>query len=1039
MRHISILMLLVCTCLVSVALAQPDSVATITASSPTVTLINGNIDESNLVVLAGNTRPEANAKNDRGRVADDFRLGHMTLQLRRSPAQERALEQLIDRLHDPASPEFHHWLTAQQLGKRYGLAQTDIRQITGWLRSYGFNVNSISRSRMTIDFSGTAGQVRRAFHTEIHKLQVDGVKHIANMSDPKIPAALAPAVVGVVSLHDFRPQPMHVVRPDMTFDCSLLPSWERPLTTNTCYSLVPADLATIYNLNPLFSEGISGQGQTIALVEPTDIYDAGADWDTFRSTFGLSSSYSSGSFTQVHPNTDNNCSDPGVNDNEDEATVDAEWASASAPSAAIELASCEGSDFTNITFGVFVALQNLLDGANPPAIVSVSYGVSETFDGATFNAAINTLYQQAVTEGVSVFVSSGDSLAAYAIDRLFPYTTHGINVSGWASTVYNVAVGGTDFSDTYFHVQGSYWSSSNGSTYGSALSYVPEIPWNDSCGSVLLGEFFGFPTTYGAGGFCNSSQGANFLNVIGASGGPSGCATGAPSTPGVVSGTCAGYAKPWWQSVLGNPADGVRDLPDISLHAADAFSWGHAYVYCFSDASEGGLPCTGSPSTWSQTGGTSFSAPIMAGIQSLVNQSTGERWGNPNPTYYWLAASEYGASGNSACNSSLGKGVASSCIFYDVTIGDIDAPCEGSNNCYLPSDTYGVLSTSNSSYEPAYAAQTGWDFATGIGTVNAYNLVNGFSSVLPAVTLSPTSVNFGYQAVNITSSPQVITLTNTGLGPLLISSIGITGTNSGDFAQTNNCPSQLMPTDSCSISVTFTPTTTGTRNAFLSISDNAPGSPQLVPLTGQGVVPIVVINPKSLTFPTQVVNTISTTQILKLADGGLGELVMGKIVVTGDFWQTNTCYPNVLPAGVCYVLVTFNPTAKGSRTGSITFNDNAGVQTVPLKGTGTFVQLAPTSVAFGNQTVGVKSASRTITLTNEGNAAVSITGISITGANAGDFAETNTCGSTVAAGAQCAIQVTFTPLQKGKRTANVSVSDNGGGSPQTVVLTGTGT
>src|SRR5208337_4637652 len=253
----------------------------------------------------------------------------------------------------------------------------------------------------------------------------------------------------------------------------------------------------------------------------------------------------------------------------------------------------------------------------------------------------------------------------------------------------------------------------------SALSYIPEIPWNDSCAGVLLSNYEGYSEPYGSSGFCNSSKGANFLNQTGGSGGPSGCATGTPSKSGVVSGTCAGWPKPSYQSLLGNPSDGVRDIPDVSLFAANGL-WLHFYPVCFSGP--GGTSCSQPPVDWPGGGGTSFSSPIMAGIQALVNQKAGEPQGQPNYVYYALASTEYGASGNSACNSTLGNAAASSCIFYDVTQGDIDSNCTGTIDCYLPSGTIGVLSTSDSAYQPAYSTQTGWDFSTGIGSLNAYNL-----------------------------------------------------------------------------------------------------------------------------------------------------------------------------------------------------------------------------------------------------------------------------------------------------------------------------
>jgi hypothetical protein len=682
-------------------------------------LITGTIDETKLVTLPGNTRPEANAQNDRGRLADSSPLNHMMLLLRRSSGQEQALEKLIDRLHDSESPDFHRWLPEQELGKTYGLSHQDINSISTWLRSHGFSVNTVYPNQLVIDFSGTAGQIREAFHTEIHQLDVNGKKHIANMTDPQIPAALELAVIGVVSLSDFMPHPMYQPHSNLT-------------AGGGNFFVAPADLATIYNLKPLFSASVSGLGQTIVLVEDSDVYSSG-DWTTFRSVFGLSG-YSGGSFTTTHPAPPsgiNNCTDPHTNGADGEAILDAEWATAAAPDAAIHMITC--ADTT--TFGGFIALQNLLSAGNPPAIISISYGESETETGAAAEAFINTLYQEAVAAGVSVFVSSGDQAAAVS-DRGANVATHGINVNGWGSTVYNVAVGGTDFSDTFSGTTGVYWSNTNSPTWGSALSYIPEIPWNDSCASLLIAEFEGYSATYGTSGFCNSATGSGFLNVVGGSGGPSACATGATAkgSPGVVSGTCKGYAKPSWQVVFEVPADGVRDLPDVSLFAANGV-WGHSYVFCNTDPSGGG-PCpTSDPASWSLAGGTSFASPIMAAIQSLINQATHQRWGNPDPTYYSLAAAEYGKIGDPSCNSTLGNAIASTCIFYDVTEGDMDVPCYFNGavlyNCYDPGGTsvngvIGVLSTSNLVYAPAYGTRVGWDFSTGIGTINAYNLEQAF-------------------------------------------------------------------------------------------------------------------------------------------------------------------------------------------------------------------------------------------------------------------------------------------------------------------------
>ncbi len=929
MNHIRVFS---CCAILFAAIAGYPQIVGAVSQSPV--LITTAVDEKALVTFGGNTRPEANARNDRGPVADDFAMEHMWLELRRPPEREAALEQFIDQLTDPKSPNYHHWLTAQEIGERYGLAQQDMDAISGWLRSHGFTVDAVYPNGMVIDFSGTARQVREAFHTEIHWLDVNGEKHIANMSDPQIPAALAPAVVGVVALHDFRPRPIR--HPHANYSPS--GCTYGPLGA-PCNFVVPADLATIYNLNPVFSAGYSGQGQTIVVAEDSDVYKPGnavctgsgtpnacctglatgtcsGDWDTFRSTFGLSSAYPSGRFRQFQPPPPAGatpCTDPGgIAGVETEAIIDAEWASAAAPSAAIVMASCRdattGTFGTTLASGVFIAVQNVISGALSPLpdVVSVSYGESEAVNGAASNAAINTLYQTAAAEGVSVFVSAGDAGAdANDADRGPAPTAaeYGISVNGFGSTQYNVSVGGTDFSDTYSGTNSTYWSSSNGSTYGSALSYIPEIPWNDSCASELLSNLFGTVSTYGPSGLCElafwgagvctgygipyaccSAPGAGIcpqpqylLEVVGGGGGASSCATGTPSTRGVVSGSCAGWPKPTYQSVLGNPSDGVRDLPDVSLFAADGI-WGHCYVTCDSSNSA----CVANePASWVCAGGTSYASPIMAGIQALADQKAGGLQGNPNPFFYSLARTEYGASGNANCNSNLGNGADSSCIFYDVTAGDMDQPCVARYpNCFdggLPKTLsgVGVLSTSASAYQPAYAAGAGWDFATGIGTVNVYNLVMAAPTVIATatptatatgaatptatatatatptatqtptatptpisekLTFSPPSLGFGNTVtVGTTSKAKRVTIKNVGSKKTgLAVNIESESASSSVFAVFSGCVEMLMPGQSCKVSVTFTPPNTMEQRARLLIHDNVIGSPQSVPLSGTG-------------------------------------------------------------------------------------------------------------------------------------------------------------------------------------------------------------
>ncbi len=677
------------------------------------------IDDNLRVTLGGNTRSEATAGNDRGMVPDRLPMAHLQLLLGRSSVREAALENIIDEFDDPGSANFHKWLTAGEIGRRFGVASPDIITIESWLERHGFHIDGTLPGRMVIAFSGTAGDIREAFHTQIHALRVDGADHIANMSDPQIPAALAPAVTGIVSLHDFRPRPAVVPRTAYTYGTHQC--WPlRNGQSGPCHALAPADLATIYNFNPAFSAGLTGMGETVVVIEDTDVYDP-ADWTSFRNTFGLSG-YTSGTFTQIHPQGGLTCIDPGVvQSSQDDAILDAEWTSAAAPDAAIVLASCKNT----ATFGGLIALENLLGSASLPASVSISYAECETENGAAANAAYDEAYKEAAAEGVSVFVSAGDDASA-SCDIAKAGATHGIGVSGLASSRYDVAVGGTDFGDAYAGTTDAYWNTTNSSVYGSAKSYIPEIPWSNSCASVLMASYYsGSRLTYGLTGYCNSGPDyTDFLTTIGGSGGPSGCATGTTAIPGVVSGSCAGWPKPKWQAgFIGVQKDGVRDLPDVSLFAGNGI-WSHYYIYCDSD----GDLCSGAPSNWGTAGGTSFSTPIMAGVQALVAQKTGQSWGNPNPIFYRLAQAEYGATGNRKCSATKGNKTATDCVFYDVMEGDNNVDCTGQYDCYLPSGENGVLSTTDGKYKPAYPATKGWDFPTGIGTPNVANLLKAWPS-----------------------------------------------------------------------------------------------------------------------------------------------------------------------------------------------------------------------------------------------------------------------------------------------------------------------
>jgi hypothetical protein len=322
----------------------------------------------------------------------------------------------------------------------------------------------------------------------------------------------------------------------------------------------------------------------------------------------------------------------------------------------------------------------------------------------------------------------------------------------------------------------------------------------------------------------------------------------------------------------------------------------------------------------------------------------------------------------------------------------------------------------------------------------------------PAVSLAPASIAFVPQRVGTTSGAQTSTLTNSGSAPLAITSVGLAGANPGDFAQTNDCPGTLAIGASCTISATFGPTVAGTRNANVSIGDDAAGSPHLLPLSGAGTAPAVSLTPSALAFAAQMIGTTSAGQATTLKNAGSASLAVTNIAIggadAGDYAQTNTCPATLAPNASCTISVTFSPSAAGNRSASVTITDDAAdnPQSVPLNGMGTApapaVSLAPGSLSFGSQRVGTTGAVQATTLQNSGLAPLTITSIALAGANPGDFSESDTCPvspATLAAGATCTISVTFTPLATGSRSAAVSVTDDAAGSPHAVALGGTGT
>ena len=660
------------------------------------------IDDAATTTLVGERPVASHIVTDMGPLADSTALPHVMMALKRTPEAQAAFDKLVADQLNPKSASYHKWLAPSGL-RAYGPAQVDIDKTVSWLQSHGLTVNRVSPSGMSIDFGGTARQISETFHTSLHHVAMKGETHIANMTDPAIPAALAPLVRGA-TLSDFFPKPNLVkARPNFTVADP----------NGDYYAVGPADFATIYNTKPLLTGNnpygavITGKGVTIALVEETDVLPA--DWTTFRSNFKLSG-YKGGTLTLTHPG---DCGDPGFTGDEVEAAIDIDWASAVAPDAKIVEASCPS---TGTVFGVEATLQNLVELGTNAAVLSISYGGSEVGNGLTFLAGWSNLVEEGASEGLSIMISAGDSGSSSSEN----VTSTGLAVNGLSTNAYNTTVGGTDFYDTALNKISTYWKTGNTSALGSAKSYIPEIPWDNSCASSVIVKYLGYASPQA---LCNSNQTAFSLqNGVGGSGGQS-----------------IYYAKPDWQNigVPGVPADGVRDQPDVSLFAANGI-WNHFYVICMSDPNEGGSPCHYSNLNdvfGNAYGGTSVAAPAFAGVIALVVEGNalfgGDKnfkLGNASPGLYQLAKQQYTNSLLlSTCNSTLGKSISSACVFNNVTAGSNAEPCvKGSPDCHTTaasSQGVGVLSASTKApYVNAFPAGPGYSLAVGLGTVNVTNL-----------------------------------------------------------------------------------------------------------------------------------------------------------------------------------------------------------------------------------------------------------------------------------------------------------------------------
>jgi Pro-kumamolisin, activation domain/Bacterial Ig-like domain (group 3)/Subtilase family len=680
------LSVLFCLCVLPSLTGVSGHVLAQTAAAPQhVSRITAPIDESQLVTLKGNVHPLAVHGVDQGPAPASNPTGRVLLVLRRSAAQQEALAQYLSDLQNPAAPNYHKWLTPVEYGAQFGVAASDLQTVESWLQSHGFRIEKAPASNNVIAFSGTIGQVQTAFHTSIHAFAVRGETRFANVTDAQIPSALAPVIAGVGPLNNFPLQPNVEVSATGTWDAtthSIEPNLTLFGANHTPYLFVdPADAATIYDtpngaLNANYKSGTSytGNGATIGIIGVSDLYLP--DIQNYRTGFLGESSTSINLPTVI---VDGN--DPGVVPGGAgiEALIDNEIAGGLAPGAKINFYISAGSDLTD---GVLDALARAVDD-NAVDILSMSFGACETGLGTSGNQLVLELTEQAAAQGISVTVSSGDGGSA-GCDNFDTQTTaqQGLAVSGLASSPYVIAVGGTDFDvlPTSFSTYASTTTSGTAPYYLTALGYIPEKPWNDSTTSnTSLSQNVAY------------KNGSGQTNIIAGSGGVS-----------------AIYAKPAFQASL-TPADSHRDLPDVSLLAGNGF-YSAVWAACSDTAinGNGSFPtsdCANSSgqfangTTFTGVGGTSASAPAFAGMLALAVQATGGRLGQADMVLYQLAQ-------------------AHPSYFHDITSGDNSVPCAtGSPNC------------GSNGFLTGYNATSGYDLASGLGSVDAAAIVNNWKSV----------------------------------------------------------------------------------------------------------------------------------------------------------------------------------------------------------------------------------------------------------------------------------------------------------------------
>jgi hypothetical protein len=875
------------------------------------------MDEMSRTRLYGNVSAAAKLEYDRGHASASTQLSHMRIVLSRSAEQQAALDKFEEELQDKSSANYHKWLTPDQFGKLYGPADSDIAAIVAWLQSHGLTVDSVSPGRTNIAFSGYVSQIEETLHTEIHSFEIRGEQFYSNTSDPTIPSALAPVIQGIAHLNTLRPKPQYVrgkagvMNPVTRKVVALAEATPGYTGANGAFYVVPADAATIYDspsstFNANYKTGTTydGTGVTIGI---------GGDAVIKTSTvIDYRSRYLGNKTAPVITNVDSVTSTSDT----DEAYIDTEISGGLAPGAKIHFYTS-----TDLNSGIEQAInENTVD------IFSLSFLECEQDLSTADNAVLNSYWQQAAAQGIAVTVATGDSGSAgcdlpmdgnnYVLEAV-----NGLKVNGYASTPYNVAVGGTDF-----YPLTSSWDKYIGSTetkyFGDALGYIPESTWNDSTSN---------DTTI--------SNDSPTYNIIAGGGGSSSCSTNTTQTS--VGNCTSGYSKPSWQRGTGVPADGVRDLPDVALMAGngnDNAMWlvcDDATTTSYINSSTVTMNCTKQPDGQYYNdgfGGTSTSAPAFAGILALVEQSVGGRLGQAATQLY-----------------NLYNGSHASQIFHDVTIGNNSVPCTaGTPNCKeITSEIY---------YESGYNAASGYDLATGLGSVDAAQLINYWDT---ASSGEPATVSVSANQTSITTAQSLslaVTVAGSGSLPTPTGTVTLSG---GGYTSTT----EPLTSGAYTFTIPAGSLTTGTDTFTVTYSGDA----NYASTTGTTSVTVTAAPPTvTLTLSSA---TISANQSLQATAtvSGTGATPTGTVVLSGGSY---TSPAQTLSSRGTYVFTVPGGTlSPGTYTLSVTYsgdnNYTAGTATVSVK---------VTTAVLPTPTVTVTPASTTILSTQSLNLTTTVAG-----------------------------------------------------------------